>query len=136
VTKSVTKSAMTKIERFRWWFWWHCEGLWLPINARLHALWHLVRGHKVRWYADPDLWTGHLGWIECVDCPDTKDGVGLVIWGRHAVWRMRIAQWICGKLGHRDYQHPYMLSEPGPDGEHVKLYQYHVWHCGRCLADV
>lgn len=48
------------------------EGIWLPIHANLSGIHHLLRGHKVRWFEDADLWNAHLGWIWCHNCKDTE----------------------------------------------------------------
>lgn len=121
------------------------EGAWLPIAGRLHGAWHLIRGHKVRWYHESDLWIGHLGWIYCEGCPDTgsyeedpdSDGRGLYIWGRHWMWLMSLAQWRCGRQGHPDTPKrcTKWLGKLDDEGEHV-MEEIDEWYCGRCLADI
>lgn len=106
------------------------------IQARWEALGHLLRGHKLKWRGDCiDLWTGHLGYIECKECPDTalEDGkhVGLDLWMRHNRLIWWFARRLCAWLGHPEHRHPqHMDTDLG-----MSVDIESKWYCCRCLAD-
>lgn len=55
--------------------------LWLALMAHCDGLWHLMRGHDLRWRDNVDEYCA--GDITCYCCPDTSDGVSdLAIWCR------------------------------------------------------
>lgn len=91
------------------------------LHARCEALWHLVRGHQLKWRTEIDLWVGMTGCIECVDCPDATARHGepttLHLWCRdnRLVWW--IARAICTRLGHK------------PTGVERTI-------CSRCVSDL
>jgi len=113
------------------------EGVWLPINANLCGLYHLIRGHNVEWFKDPDLWGGHLGWIYCTHCPDTEESeTDLVIWGFyfHRISRF-IIQPICGLLGHKEAAQS-MTCDPDDDSDNPVFDRpTGRWYCSRCGAE-
>lgn len=73
---------------------------WWAIQARAIGLYHLLRGHDLRWREDANPWCGNFGFIVCHDCPDTDGRVGLVIYARSWSWWMKAAMKVCGWLGH------------------------------------
>jgi hypothetical protein len=112
------------------------------IQARWEALGHLVRGHKLHWRYEPDLFGGCLGDIYCENCPDSSIGddgehCGIIFWCRsNAVWRW-IAQAVCGHLGHPELRHPQRWSGTmTPDDEHVMVDVVEDWYCYRCGASI
>jgi hypothetical protein len=110
-----------------WWF----EGwIWLPLMARISGLWHLVRLHRVHWRQAFDPWIGCTGDIACETCD-------LLIWCRFAGWRLAIAQFVCGLLGHPGVSHPRQLK-PGGDYDNPKDWE-RLWDqpvCIRCSKDL
>jgi hypothetical protein len=102
------------------------------IQARASGLWHLVRGHRLHWRDNVDLWTGCTGDIWCEQCPDTSDGVSdLGIWCRHKRWLHWCASRVCGWLGHDELRHPTRSNDAGVQVEIVDQ-----WYCYRCVGDV
>lgn len=110
------------------------EGIWLPIHANMCGLHHLIRGHKVTWFKDPDLWIAHLGWIYCRNCADTEEDenghADLVIWGFHFYRTHRLLQKLCGFLGHKESHES--LKSIG-NGQYIPSGEF---HCSRCSANV
>ena len=113
----------------RVWWWWF-EQRWWGLSARLSALGHLLRGHRVRWREAPDLWMGCWGDVVCEQCQT-------VFWIRHSRLLLACTTRFCGWLGHPSVQHPSRglgwdaatdqpLFEPIVD----------EWYCVRCGADV
>lgn len=105
--------------------------VWLPIAAHVDGVSHWLQGHRVTFVRSIDLWSGFLGAIECDECPETRlengKHVGLSIWMRHSTLVMRIAQVVCGCMGHRELKHPTRGNdEPIRD----------QWYCSRCISDV
>ena len=104
---------------------------WYGFQSRLSALWHLARGHRIRWRTDANWWLGCSGNIECEDCPDAGSS-DLVIWCRYAPWRAWIAERICGWLGHPGWEHPQRHRVGGADDECDDVMD--EWWCTRCVA--
>lgn len=105
----------------------------LGVEARIHGLWHLVRGHKLHWRDDIELWYGITGDIWCDECPDTSDGKSsLSIWCRSSSLLWVFMQWACGLMGHRNAIHP---KEYVGDGEELRECLELLW-CDRCGKDV
>lgn len=107
------------------------------IQARVDAIGHILRGHKLLWrgYGCIDPWTGHTGCIICEECPDSsvEDGkhVGYVFWMRHWRWMNWVGQKVCAFLGHSERRHP----QTG-DGNGGWVDVPDEWYCYRCLADL
>lgn len=108
------------------------------IQARADAVWHMLRGHRVRWFGAPcciEPWAGHFGCITCVECPDSSVGEdgkhnGVVFWMNES----RIVWWLsrrlCGWLGHSELRHP-KVPLMG-----LWAYKHDEWYCYRCMDTV
>ena len=104
------------------------------LQARLDALWHLCRGHRLHWRDDIEVWVGVTGSIWCERCPDTSDGVSdLIIWTRQWAVLNWAAARVCGWMGHPEIAHPQRHNPDAPGGYEVVANQ---WYCTRCAADV
>ena len=86
------------------------------IQARLNGIWHLVRGHDVKWRTDVDLWLGCTGDIVCDDCQ-------LSIWSRHYLVIEKAAELLCGLLGHPSWRHPKYLIDADSEWEDESQWQ-------------
>lgn len=75
------------------------------VQARLSYFSHLFRGHKVHWRTGGEWWVGCTGDITCDECPDTEDRCGLTIWCRYNRVTGKLAELLCGLLGHPSWQH-------------------------------
>ncbi len=119
-----------------WKLWSHLSCRGLALRAHFIALAHVLRGHKVAWFRDPDPWMGHFGWIWCEDCPDTEDHVGLVLWGHDSQWFRWLASKVCGWLGHPgQVEATKWAGEVDEHGEHV-MAPCGDWFCSRCAASM
>lgn len=104
------------------------------LQARYDAMWHLLRGHKLRWRYQPNLWIGCTGDILCSKCPDTKDKTDLVLWCRHNRWLNWLTQKLCALLGHPELRHPKVWNGVEPVEDNMVDIE-HKWYCSKCLAD-
>jgi hypothetical protein len=104
-------------------------GPWLSLQAHSSAVWHWLRGHKVHFIGDLELWCGCWGDVWCEECPDTaiEDGkhVGLSIWCRHSWAIAWLGMKLCGLLGHPVFQHP----------KRYDAYVEDEIYCYRCMFD-
>lgn len=119
--------------------WDHLCCLGYGLEARCSGLSHLLRGHKLHWRDDVDLWLGCTGAIWCEGCPDTSDGKSsLHIWTRSWDWIMWVAQIVCSILGHPEWRHPKRWNGLDvPTGEDDDLNMVDIedeWYCYRCGA--
>ena len=109
------------------------------IHARADALWHLARGHRLRWRdncAEP--WAGMTGCITCYACPDSSDGeTDVAFWTRYNPLLHWVGRTVCGWQGHRERKHP-QRSVGWDDVKAEGIYEDVVgeWYCSRCLADL
>ncbi len=121
--------------------WDHLCCLGYSVQARFDGLWHLLRGHRLHWRDDVDLWSGGTGDIWCEACPDSSDGRprDVVIWIRHWWSLMKAMRFVCGALGHPGWQHPQQWDGHGPpnggdeDDPHM-VDVLDAWCCVRCSA--
>jgi hypothetical protein len=126
------------IRRLLWRLAYLLEGVYLPIRANLLGLYHLIRGHNVQWFRDPDPWCGHLGWIYCTECADIDSKSDLVIWGFHFPLTSRfILQPICGSLGHKEAVEA-MAHNPNCDNNDDPIFDQPTgyFYCSRCDASL
>lgn len=118
------------------WNWLCCVGY--GVQARRDGLWHLVRGHRLRWRADVDLWSGHTGCIICEACPDTSDGRGdLALWCRWNTLIWAVTRRVCAWRGHGKLRHPQRSigwNEAAGEGIYEDITS--DWYCCRCMDDV
>lgn len=100
------------------------------LHARIHAFWHIIRGHRVEWYSETMPWIGYFGSISCIDCPDC-DGQSLGIWSRNSDFFRWIGQHLCSLLGHSTSTH---LSKWDADGKMINEDDLSDIRCSRCLT--
>lgn len=120
---------------------WNLEGAWIPVHAQGVAFWHLIRGHRVSWFNDPDLWNGHLGFICCTECRDCN-GEDLCIWGHHWLWLDWVMWRVCAMRGHTE-AFEWRRAVYDADGELLSDSEGETvyegsgrWGCDRCLGDM
>jgi hypothetical protein len=125
--------------RAAYWIRHDIEGLWLPIHAHGEGLWHLLRGHRTRWFQDPDPWNGLFGFLICYECSSTDPGAegypnDLAIWSHYWPALDCLMERLCPLLGgHRGHKRAIITRNFGePNEEEAETDQ---WYCGRCLAD-
>lgn len=116
---------------------------WWGLQARSDAVWHMLRGHDVRWGSEcRELWSGHLGCITCEACPDSNideegNRVGVVFWMRESVSLRWFGQRLCRLLGHSELRHPQRsLGWDDAKDEWSTEDILDQWYCYRCMADV
>jgi DNA-directed RNA polymerase subunit RPC12/RpoP len=95
------------------------------LGVTFEALRHMLRGHRVRWFADPEPWVGILGDVQCETC-------SLLIWIRSSRALLWLAQRLCGWLGHPGTEE--WIRVPYPPSEDTM--GTGCYCCSRCLADV
>lgn len=96
---------------------------WYGVVARLDALSHLARGHRLHWRDTPEWWIGVTGDIWCEACPDNK-GRDVSLWTRNNLVLRWAAMKLCGLLGHPSWNHPTLQDETVAN----------EWCCSRCIA--
>ncbi len=118
------------------------EGIWLPIHANLSGLYHLLRGHKTRWFRDSDLEIAHLGWIYCYNCPDcdfiddNDEHNDLIIWGFYLHRVHRLLQFVCKLKGHKETKESERYTgEKDTEGNYIYK-PSGEFYCSKCLADL
>lgn len=120
--------------------WDHCCCVGYGLQARIDALGHLFRGHKLHWRDSVELWIGVTGDIWCEECPDTplgEDGrhVGCQFWIRQWSFLWWLAGKLCAALGHPGWRHPKRWSRNGDPLDDGEMVDADGWYCIRCLTD-
>lgn len=106
----------------------------LAFRARIAALVHLFRGHKLHWRDNFYPWSGCYGDIWCEGCPDAnhKD---LCIWIRYRPVLHRIAQAVCGYLGHSGWEQTRIIIDFDAEGNEIVEDKPGSFYCTRCMKD-